>query len=326
LKKRYVLTIATGKKLYADMTANLARSFFLWHADSDIIFRIVTDNKDLLPADVTERAEIFSINAGAFGEGFSTKLQLDKFAEPGQTLFIDSDCLIYKNLDFVFDKFDGCKVSVVGNYISTGEWFGNVNHICKQFGVEHMPKFNGGIYYLENGAIAEKVYDTARMLEKKYDEIGFTRLRNRPNDEVLMALAMELNQQKPIPDDGGILGEFVNFQSGIKSDLLKGVAELYNDPASANYQQNWHLTSAKPAIVHFLGHHNQLMPYVKEAKQLKYLFVNKWPRKFAVLATGLQITLPRTAISYLKRIFRPIYHFAFGARKVKVSERVIAHD
>jgi hypothetical protein len=308
------------------MAANLARSFFWWHPDTDIIFRIVTDNKAWLPVDVLERVEIITIVPGEFGLGFSTKLHLDKLSVDGQSLFIDSDCLVYGNLDFVFEKFKEHSVSVIGNYIATGEWFGDIGAICKQFNIQHMPKFNGGIYYLEKGKIADEVFQTARSLEKRYDEIGFVRLRDRPNDEVLMALAMELHLQAPIDDDGSILAEFVNFQSGVKSDLLNGVAELYNDPGNPAYQEKWHLTLAQPAIVHFLGYHNQVMPYIKEVKQLKYVLVNKLPQNVAKFLTFMQVTLPFESKSYLKKTLRPLYHSLFGTRKIKTSERVILND
>lgn len=308
------------------MAASLARSFFLWHANSDITFRLITDNKDLLPADVLDHAEIIMVNPGEFGEGFSTKLHLDKLAAPGQTLFIDSDCLVYRNLDLVFQQFQGQAVSVVGGYISNSEWFGDIPAICRKFEVKHIPKFNGGVYYLEKGEIADKVYETARQLEKRYDQIGFVRLRGRPNDEVVMALAMELNGQKPIPDDGSILAEFVNFQSGIKSDLVSGVAELYNEPGHVNYQPGWHLTVAKPAIVHFLGHHNQEMPYIKEIKMLHNLFSNKWSRAVAKAAASVQVGVPFSVKTFFKKIFRPLYHSVFGARRIKVSERIVGYD
>ncbi|QKJ30443.1 hypothetical protein HQ865_11975 [Mucilaginibacter mali] len=322
--KRYVLTIATGKKLYLDMAVTLARSFYLWHHDSSITFQLVTDlPDDHIAADIKPKIEVINVKPGELGEGFSPKLHLDKLAGNGQTLFVDSDCIIYSNLSPVFDKFKGHSVSVTGNYISNGEWFGDIAAVCRRFNVPHLPKFNGGIYYLENGPAAVKVYQTARDLEKQYDEIGFVRLRNRPNDEVLMALAMELNGQKPIPDDGSILAEFVNFKSGIKSRLLKGQAELYNKPGHPLYQQQWHLTRAQPAIVHYLGHHNQKIPYIKESLLLSYLFKNKLPVWLARLITFFRVTIPFKTVTVLKNIFRPVYHSLFGARAIKKSERII---
>jgi len=320
---RYVLTIATGKKLYVDLAANLARSFLYWHAGSDIIFQLVTDQPELVPGDVYNKIQVITVKAGELGLGFSPKLHLDKLVTGGQTLFVDSDCLVYGDLSAAFEKFKGHNVSVVGNYISSGEWFGDIKEICKKFDIKQMPKFNGGLYYLEKGDKCTQVYQLARQLEAQYDEIGFMRLRGRPNDEVLMALAMELNQQAPITDDGGILAEFVNFQSGIKSDLLKGRAELYNDPVNPGYQKNWHLTIAKPVVVHFLGYHNQVMPYIKEAKQLNYLFAHEWPQNMAKLLTFLQVTIPVVSVTYIKNMFRPAYTFLFGNRKIKKSERII---
>ncbi len=53
--QRYVLTIATGKKTFVDMAANLARSFLWWHPDSDIKFQLVTDQQAFIPADVVSK-------------------------------------------------------------------------------------------------------------------------------------------------------------------------------------------------------------------------------------------------------------------------------
>jgi len=319
---KFVLTIGTGKKLYVALAANLARSFLYWNKGSDIVFQLVTDQPELVPADVYNKIQVTAIKPGEFGLGFSPKLHLDKLVSEGQTLFIDSDCLVYGDLKPVFEKFKGHDVAVVGNYIATGDWFGNVGAVCEKFSISHLPKFNGGIYYLEKGDKASKVYQMARQLEPQYDDIGFIRLRGRPNDELLMSLAMELNQQKPVADDGSILAEFVNF-SAIKSDLLKGIAELYNDPNDPGYQKNWHLDMARPVVVHFLGHHNQVMPYVKEMKQLKYLFANGWTEKMARLATFLRVTVPAVTFLYLKNIFRPVYHLIFGVRAIRKSERIV---
>lgn len=318
-----VLTIATGKKVYVDMAVNLTRSFRWWNKDSGINFYVATDLPQDLPADVKSFVNIIGLQPDELGKGFSPKLHLDKLAPAGQTLFIDADCLVYSNLLPIFNSFNGHAITVIGNYINEGEWFGDVASVCKQFNVPHLPKFNGGIYYLENGPVAAQVYQTAHQLEKQYDEIGFVRLRGRPNDEVLMALSMALNDQKPIADDGSILAEFVNFQSGIKSRLLSGLAELYNEPNHPLYQSQWHLTVARPAIVHYLGDYNKKMPYLKEARLLKYIFEAKYPVWLSRFLTFWLIVLPFETNALFKNIFRPLYHQLFGAREIKKSERVI---
>ncbi|MBC6112163.1 hypothetical protein ACFOG5_10720 [Pedobacter fastidiosus] len=317
-----ILTIATGKKLYVDLAINLARSFSYWNPRSPISFFIVTDSEHYLPKDVTSFAKIISVEKDEVGKGFTPKLYLDQLAPSGQTLFIDSDCLVYGNLLPIFEKFKNHSVSVIGNYIAKGEWFGNIEKICQKYNVPHLPKFNGGIYYLEAGDITTKVYTKARELEKIYDEIGFVRLRDRPNDEVLMALAMEIYEQKPIIEDGTIMAEFVNFQSGVSSDLLNGKVILYNTPGHKQYQKSWFLDKAEPLIVHYLGHHNRLHPYIKEAKIMGFL-ANGYSKTTSKLLTFFSISMPYKIKLFLINTLRPIYRLLFGYRMVEKSERII---
>ncbi|PWS26396.1 hypothetical protein DHW03_16580 [Pedobacter yonginense] len=317
-----VLSIAMGKKLYLDLAVNLARSFWYWNAKQDISFYLVTDMAHFLPADIREFTKIIEVENDALGKGFTPKLYLDQLAPDGQTLFIDSDCLVYGNLTPVFEKFQNHQVSVIGNYIDTGEWFGNIDHICRQFNVLRLPKFNGGVYYLENGEAAARVYQTARELEMKYDEIGFVRLRNRPNDEVLMALAMALHKQVPIAEDGSIMAEFVNFKSGVRSNLLEGKVILYNTPTRKSYQKSWPLEKAEPLIVHYLGHYNLLYPYIKEVKILQ-LLAKGYHQQLAKLITLFGVSTPYFIKLWLTNIFRPVYRFLFGFRAVAKSERII---
>ncbi|AMR31820.1 hypothetical protein A0256_10505 [Mucilaginibacter sp. PAMC 26640] len=321
--ERRVITLATGKAIYVEMAVNLARSFMWWHQTSDIKFCLFTDQPELIPADVKDHIDIGILKPGELGTGFSAKLHLDKLAKEGQTLFIDSDCLIYGDLTTVFDRFKGKQVSVAGSYVSSGEWFGDVAAICKKFHVPHLPKFNGGIYYLEKSVETDKVYQTARELEQQYDEIGFVRLRSRPNDEVLMALAMQLNDQSPVADDGSILGEFVNFASGVKADVLAGIAKLYNTPNDKAYNSEWPLTIGNPLVIHYLGHHTRLLPYMKEAKQLKYFYADKKSVATAKRLTFLQVTLPVKSRLLLTNILRPVFRSLFGTRQIKKSERIV---
>jgi hypothetical protein len=319
--KRNVLTIATGKKVFVDMAANLARSFWLWNAGNNITFYMATDEPEFIPDDLKEYIKIILIKPGEFGEGFSPKLHLDKLAPAGQTLFIDSDCLVFGKLDFVFEIFKGHAISVIGNYISKGEWFGDIQKICVQYNVPHLPKFNGGIYYLENGPVAKEVYSTARELEKIYDEIGFVRLRNRPNDEVLMALAMQMHGQVPVIDDGTIMSDPQACPGGYKIDVISGLRWLINPPAPNPRHQAWYpFEKVSPVIVHFLGYYTQHYPYRREIYRLKKAFTNtlNWVSNIKCLIT---IEYPERIKNFLKSTFRPVYHKIFGVRRLKPSER-----
>jgi hypothetical protein len=317
-----VLTIATGKKIYIDMAVNLARSFHLWNADAGIDFYLVTDQQQYLPADVRSYVKVIKIETGEFGYGFSPKINLDKLAPGGQTLFIDSDCLVYGNLREIFDKFKGHGVSVVGNYISEGNWFGDIKAVCEKFNISRLPKFNGGVYYLEKGDIAAKTYETARSLEKRYDEIGFVRFRGREADEMLMSLAMELNGETPITDDGCIMSDPLCCQGAFSTNVIKGKALLRNPPKPDPLHQNWYpFEKVQPLVVHFLGHHTQGYQYKKETYRLKKLSENKL-NFFSESRALISIEAKGRLIIFLKNKLRNIYHKLFGIRQIERSERL----
>lgn len=320
---RAVLTIATGKRLYVDLAINLARSFFHWHDDDGIIFQLVTDRPELIPPDIRDKIELIQIKPGELGVGFTPKLHLDKLVTHAQTLFIDSDCLLFENIGWLFDRLKGHPVSVVGGYISDGEWFGDMKSICRQFNIPHMPKFNGGLYYLEKGKTASAVYETARELEGRYDDIGFVRLRGRPNDEVLMAMAMQLNNQQPIPDDGTIMSDPQACPGGYKIDVISGKRWLLNPPKPHPRHQDWYpFQKVSPAIVHFLGSYTLDYPYKTEAFRLMKLSTASL-NILANITAALTIKLPGALRESTKNLLRPLYHKFFGPRKINQSERVV---
>ncbi|WP_230145530.1 hypothetical protein [Pedobacter sp. Bi36] len=264
---------------------------------------------------------IIPLTENQLGKGFSTKLHLEKLAPPGRTLFIDSDCLIYGNIQSIFDRFAGHAVSVIGDFISKGEWFGDIESICKKLRLKKIPKFNGGVYYLENGDLAKQIYETAQNLERRYDEIGFVKLRGTSNDEVLMAVAMEMNGQNPILDDGTIMGDLQACQGDYKLNVIEGHAELSNPAYPSPLHQSWYPhTTIHPLIVHFLGYYTQHHPYLLDAYRLRKKLENNltiWNR----LKGNFTIKYPSQLKSAVKNIFRPLFHCLFGYRSIGRSER-----
>jgi len=304
------------------MAVNLARSFIWWHPDSDIAFFIATDQQKYIPDDIEPKIKVINLTPGEYGNGFTPKLNLDKLAPSGKTLFIDSDCLIFADLSPVFEKFNGHSVSVIGGYISSGDWFGDIAAICKKFKVNHLPKFNGGVYYINNDNKAKQVYETARELEKQYDDIGFTRFRNHPADEMLMALAMQLNGQTPIIDDGTIMSDMQACAGKYSVNTITGERELTNPPPPSPLHSNWYpFQKVSPIVVHFLGHHTQHYPYKKEAYRLK-MALNKRLNLITEAWALFALQYPQQIKILTKKLFRPIYHRLFGLRKIQPSERI----
>jgi hypothetical protein len=320
--QRAVLTLGSGKPIYVQMAVNLVRSFKHWHQGSSIRCVLATDQKYLIPPDLQD-IEIIELQQGQYGQGFSPKLYLDKLAPADQTLFVDADCLCVGSLEPVFDRFAGHGVSVVGGIISEGEWFGDIAAACRRFGVAALPKFNGGIYYLEKGEVSDRVYTTARELEPEYDEIGLVRLRNRPNDELLMAIAMALHNQTPIPDDGSILSDPQACPGGLFIDGLRGKSRLINPPAPHPRHQAWYpFAEVHPVLVHFLGHHTSNYPYKREELRLELAVAKGWQIWAADIWATLFCSIPILSVRTVKDALRPAYHRLFSSRPVSVSERI----
>lgn len=319
---RAVLTIATGKWVYLDMAIALARSFLWWHRGSDIAFQVATDITGPLPADMAG-VEVLRFQPGELGHGFSMKLKLDQLATADQTLFIDADCLCVGRLDPVFERFAGHAVSVVGSDIGEGEWFGDVARTCAQFDVPAIPKFNGGVYYIERGELSRRVYERARSLEEHYDAIGLVRLRGSPNEELLMAISMAIEGCSGIEDDGSIHGELFASPQLLDVDVLRGHARLRNPPPpDPDHRPGYPVREISPVIVHFLGDFTRKWRYRAEEKVLRLVSLHHVPAGLARTWTNVSYRYPAMWLEWLRDVLRPAYRKLFGLRAVRQSDRV----
>jgi hypothetical protein len=315
-----VLTLGLGKPIYLQMASTLARSFRCWHRDSDIQFALATDRPAEIPHDLREFVKILLIEPGQFGTGFSPKLHLDKVAPAEQTLFIDADCLIVGSLEPVFDRFAGRSVSTVGRMISTGDWWGDVSERCEKVGVPEVPLLVGCIYYIEADATAQGVYDTARELEDRYEELGMIPLRGSPNEEPLVSLGMALHDQIPVPDDGTIKADAMSYPSGIDIDVFEGKA-LFRDETDQEFLTG-RRREARPVIGHFNDTYVTEDPYTHEAARLRKVQANGWPLWAAGYYAKARHTLPQRIIQTSKDLLRPAYRTIFGTNSVQENVRV----
>lgn len=324
-KSKCVITIATGNPYYLDLASNLARSFICWHDLTNVGFQIITDLDSHSLSQDLDWVDVIRIAKGSLGIGFSTKLQLDRLAPSEQTLFLDADCLICGSLEPVFNLFKGHCVGVVGSSISEGEWFGNIEQLRAKLNLGPLPKFNGGLYYLEPGECCSKIYSRARNLEPFYDDIGLVRLRGRPNDELLMSIALSEAGIQAMPDDGTILGDPQACPLGLKINVSQGTCVLVNPPPRHRLHQPWYpVRTIRPLVVHFLAYHTDQHPYRTQVLQLLMMQKFSLSPSLAWLAAELRFGLRARLIMSMKRLFRPLYRFFFGTRAVQPSKRAVA--
>jgi hypothetical protein len=310
---RAVFTLAAGTRSYFKMALNLARSFERWNLSDDLHFFIVTDLDLPIPVDLKQTA-LIKIDADRLPRGFSAKLELDRLQPARQCLFLDADCLVMGPIEPIFTALRGKAVGVLGDVLVTGEWFGDVEKICKKLSIPWMPRFNGGVYYIEKGESASAVFAYARDLEKLYDATGFVRLRGQPADEVLISAALARHNITPTWNDGRYYADFQWWPVLKRFNIGTGDCLLCNPPlGEARHQSQFPADAATPTIIHFLGHHVTSVLYRRSALELML-------RSKKIPGSGLIARMSYSHLDFwnvLKDILRPVYWFMFGPRRVK---------
>jgi hypothetical protein len=303
------------------MALALSRSYMMWNDCQNYPLYLFTDWTDKSCFQDLHGVHVVQLPTGQYGKGFSPKLHLDKIAPSPKSLFIDADCLVVGSVKKAFRNFNGHAVSAIGREIHDGDWFGDIEKICKIMQIPSMPRFNGGVYYLERGESCGRVFDKARELESQYDELGFLRLRGCPNDEVLISLAMALSGQSPIPERGDIMNSLMAGPAGVNIDVFHGTATLLNTKGHPKHNPWYEQERLTPMIVHFAGCQPDHHPYADEILKMSLYYDWKMPKFIANVSVKLFVTWPAKIKTSLKEIFRPVYRMLFGVRALKSNPR-----
>ncbi|MBW4689891.1 MAG: hypothetical protein KME40_33620 [Komarekiella atlantica HA4396-MV6] len=255
-----VITYAYGASYYIEMAKSLARSLRL-HSPN-ILRAIVTDSQN-----DRELFELFDyvINCKKeYGSNVIQKLHLYDYSPFKRTLYIDSDCIAVRDINFIFDAFKGRSFSVTGDiYLQAGDkdMFMDVDYILNRFALKKLPKFNGGLYYFEQTNTAQAVFETAIEFSRDWKKLGISEFRgDGPNDERIIAIAMMLHNQSLFQDNGNMMRTPIGLRGSLDVDVITGKStfQKYNKVVS-------------PALVHFACVWAEHPVYYREVSKLKDL-------------------------------------------------------
>ena len=190
------LTLAVGEK-YRRLAANLLASYRL-NCPTPLPFAVLTDR---------ETAELSGFDRVILLESplgnYLDKLWLSEDLPFDRTVFLDADCLAYGDLNEMFGWFDGADpMSCHGRVLPLEDdrgWFSYENLGPLQKDVTYCVGLHGGLYYLTRTEKCRAVFRRARQLVKDYESFRFRGNFPTPGDEPLIALAMALEQCRPIP-------------------------------------------------------------------------------------------------------------------------------
>lgn len=253
-RSRGVITLGFGAKRYQDMAKTLLKNI-----------RIRSPRTQTAVVSETQQgweglADFVIPLKPEYGEGFLQKIHLDYYSPFDDTIFIDSDCLVVDDLEYLWDKFAGYNFTVCGTEMFEGQWFrGDIGVARQRLGIEGpVPKFNGGFMYWSRGNVSANVFSGARELEPRYHELGFHGIRGYGDptvtDEILVSLSMALVGEKPMDDQGTVMRTPIGLEGNLKVDVLRGHVRFIKNGVPVS-----------PSIVHFAGGFSRRRVYLRES-------------------------------------------------------------
>jgi len=248
MAERGILTIAYGAPKYLRMARAMALS--IRHYQTEEKLAVVTDAPEYFEG-LYDR--IIPVELG-YGSGVVQKLYLDRYSPFDETLFIDSDCLLYGPTDalwsfFGSDKNFGVRSVEELTHGDSCQGVGDFDRYLDYFGVEQIPNIKGGVYYFDNSEAAAKVFNTARDVLERRDEAGLMAFKNAPvADEVVFATALTLCGIDPLPHShsSSPVNTFLGRTDPVDLNVLEG---------KSSYIKRG--TFTEPVVVHYgLGTQN----------------------------------------------------------------------
>ena len=287
-----VITFATNKISYLKFALNCARSVLQYN---EIKFYIVSDLKINVPSALKKNVLTIAALPEHLNQGIGIKLYIDKYLQTTHTLFIDADCLCYSSLKPLFNLFSNKNVSVVGNIVNAEDWVGETQarNIYTTFGITKLPRFNGGVYYVSKSEQAVKVFNKARKIALDYDQLSFQRIHQKwINEEILIAIAMMLNNELPVPDNGFLMTDLYTDQHTSNLNVLTSFRQIKNPSIGCKLHRSWYPTGTlNPVIIHFGSSNLYRYPYLSQHILLK-LKSKKMSIRLVSVLTAIFIHIP----------------------------------
>ena len=288
-----ILTIATGKAKYINMAIALAKSLRINSPGWPIA--LVTDQQDPKFSNYFDHV-VYNANSPS---GFVQKTLIYDLSPFEETLFIDCDCLIYKDLSPLFSYLQQQEVSAIGIKVHSGNWIHpNVEELLEKEGLPYLIMHNGGIYYFRKSDLASKVFARAKDYLVRYDEIGFNKLRDKKAHEPLMTCSMSYFNLEPLNNAEIDMRTLVGVSQSPDIDVLLQKSDLTIGTGDRSYP-------AQPSIIHYCGIYRFGYYYKRDVLKIKL---------FEILPFG-----KRATSKLVDLIGNPLYiGFVFAYRMYKL--------
>jgi len=289
------MTIAMGHDKYLAQARILSLS--LRRNMPEIPLAIVTDSQSLVAS-----ADIIIPPNSDIPVGVLHKAYLDEYSPFSETLFIDSDCVVTRPFFKELEQIRKFKFTPAMEKFTPAdgkdEYIDSLPATLKLIGGEKYPKFNGGIYFFQDGEQSSLVFRTAREIHRNYRTYGIRAFdKSGPGEETVFALALaKLDLLDLYHDEGNLM----RTPTGLKG-------KIFIDPLGGGCTFERFDGVVSPAICHFAGPYLLSVDYKLAAYSLKH--------NISVNEISAQIRAWAQANSNFDRIRKYFEHKIHGVRK-----------
>jgi hypothetical protein len=284
---RLVLTVGRGKPKYAEMALGLGRSLSLIGDDTR---RVVVTDLDAYP---WKRSFDQVVPPPGKRSALDKILGLE-LTNADAILAVDSDCLAFQRVGPIFDSCEGKPFVVIGHHQSEGQWHGaDVAQICRDYGVDKIPSFNGGLIYYERTSQTEELIREMKQVEANFDKTGFERFRGGASEEICVALAMlKTGIGEVIPDETDFMNTAVGLVGKLTLDVMRNDCHFVCRRHAIRF--------VRPYIFH-ASRYSNFRPYWKQLDKLAWLekYEDTHPYGYISPLSKLQRSVERRYLKYV---------------------------
>lgn len=213
---RGFITIATGQELYYQLAKNLLLSYRLF-SESPYPFAILCDREN-------EYTALFDtvIVLENPHKNYFDKFELLIRSPYDETIFIDSDCLAYADLNHYWDYFSGADDFSAGGYNFPRDssdglfWIDSIGDYADR--VNWKPAIHGGLYFIRRGETCRAIYREYQTIMQHYQEF---RWPDFCVDEPVFGLAMAVHNCRALEEDPANY-VYPWLTTALKCDILTG--------------------------------------------------------------------------------------------------------
>ena len=301
---RGFVTIATGKENYYVIAANLLASYRHYSAEP-LPFALICDAENEYSAQFDDVVLLDNPHCS-----YLDKLALPRYAPYDETIFIDSDCLAYRDLNAFWRFFkDAADFTAFGMSHPTTfnyAWFkkDDIGEYADR--IEFIPDFIGGVYFIRKTKELDAFDSTCAHIHENYYRYKFRQFED-PCDEPIFALAMAAHGFEPV-DNEFIPICFYPHVTAFKSDISRGLIKYKSkyEPAARSWAY----------MVHWASGYTWNPPYTTEVARLKSVILKRG--KLATACSAMRVSAPYHAKERMKWALSKL-HLLDAARSVKYS-------